>query len=138
MTDEIDPVEAEDAPVLSEEERIAKELEENEGWYTDGEERVIPLNNPFISGHGEIKQMRLHDPGGFMFEKLGDPYTILSSANKINLDGDDDKEVKFEVNRKKLNRYVEGSNTPQLGFAEARKISTKDLKAVHNAMLDFF
>ncbi len=138
MSDEAEPIEAEDAPVESEEDRIARELEENDGWYRDGDEIVVPLKKPFDSGHGRIEQMRLSDPGGFMFEKLGDPYTILSSSGKISIDGGDDKEVKFEMNRKKLNRYAEHSNSPQLGFGEARKISTKDIKAVHNGMMDFF
>ena len=140
MSDEEDIAEeaVEKAESLSEEDRIAKELKDNEGWYVDGEERVVPLDKPFMSGNGEITEIRLSDPGGYMMEKLGDPYTILASANKASTDDDEDKEVKFETNRKKLNRYVEHSNKPRLGFGEARKIDTKNIKAVHNAMLDFF
>jgi len=131
------PIEDQDIAVESEEDRIARELKENDGWYQDGEEKVIPLKTEFKSGQGPISEIRLSDPGGFQFEKLGDPYTILSSTGKINLEGDD-KEMRFEMNRKKLNRYVELSNTPQLGFGEARLISTKEIKAVHSAMMDFF
>ena len=126
--------EAEIASMLSEEQQ--KQLADD-GWYKDGDVHVVPLSKTLKSGAGLIEEMRLTEPNGFDFEKLGDPYIILGSTGKLESE-DEDKDAKFEINRKKLNRYTELCNSPRLGFGEARKICMKDLKSVHNAMSAFF
>ena len=124
-----------------EESLLVVEEEENEdeekGWYQEGELNIVPLSRPFKSGPNLIEELRLSEPSGFIFEKYGDAYTILSSTGKIKLDMGD-KEIKFERNIGKLNRYIETSNDPQMGFGDARQMCMKDAKAAHGAMSDFF
>ena len=136
MEESEQPIESDDLPILSPEEERAKQLEEN-GWYDEDGLKIVPLSKKFKSGPNLIEELRLSEPTGFIFEKYGDPYTILSSTGKIEL-GSDDKEIKFERNIKKLNRYIEVCNDPQLGFGDARHLSMKDAKGGHGAMSDFF
>ena len=117
---------------------LPDESEDGEkGWYQEGELNIVPLSRPFKSGPNLIEELRLSEPSGFIFEKYGDAYTILSSTGKIKLDMGD-KEIKFERNIGKLNRYIETSNDPQMGFGDARQMCMKDAKAAHGAMSDFF
>jgi len=116
---------------------LDEEDEQEKGWDKEGELNIVPISRPFKSGPNLIEELRLSEPTGFLFEKHGDPYTILSSTGKVNLDGSD-KEIKFERNIKKLNRYIETCNDPQLGHGDARQLCMKDAKAAHGAMSDFF
>lgn len=127
---------AENEPEVEELQVIADEDDEK-GWYEEGDLRIVPLSRPFKSGPNLIEELRLSEPNGFLFEKLGDPYTILSSTGKVDL-GSDDKEIKFERNIKKLNRYIEACNEQQMMFGEARNLCMKDAKAAHGAMSAFF
>ena len=111
--------------------------DEDEGWYQEGDLKIVPLSKPFKSGPNLIEELRLSEPTGFLFEKYGDAYTILSSTGKIKLDSGD-KEIKFERNIKKLNRYLETCNDPKLGHGCARNLCMKDAKCAHGAMSDFF
>ena len=132
-TEQVEP-EAEIASTLSEEQQ--KQLDD-EGWYEENGTHVVPLSGPLKSGAGIIEEMRLTEPNGFDFEKLGDPYIILGATGKPESD-DEERDAKFEINRKKLNRYTELCNSPQLGFGEARNLCMQDSKNVHNAMQAFF
>ena len=110
-----------------------------EGWYDHDDKKIVPLKTALKSGHGDIDQLVLSEPNGHHFEKLGHPFKMLSAGGKSEDDDvDGDKSVEIELNIKKLNRYVELSNTPQLGFGEARALGMKDGENARNAMLDFF
>ena len=111
---------------------------EKEGFYDHDDKKIVPLSKTLKSGHGDIDQLVLSEPNGFNFEKLGHPFKMLSSDGKSDDDVDGDKSVEIELNIKKLNRYVELENTPQLGFGEARALGMKDGENARNAMLDFF
>ena len=133
MSDE----EIQQEPVASElTEEQAKHLEEN-GWYVDGEYHIVPLSKPITSGHGVIEELKLSEPNGFSYEKLGQPFKMLSGSKESKLQGEDEP-VEIEMNIKKLYRYIEASNNPQLGFGEARLLCMKDSNNAQAGMLDFF
>ena len=128
-------MDAESEPAEPEETQLTPE-EVEQGWHDkEGGPRIVPLSTTLQSGHGPLKELRLSEPSGFNYEKLGQPYKMLSGDKKA-LEGEDKMEI--EINVKKLNRYIELSNDPQLGFGEARKLSLSDAKNAHGAMLDFF
>ncbi len=137
MSDEAEPAEE-----LEEVENLPELIseEDKKAWKDIDGVRVLVLETPFQSGHGMIKEIRLSEPNGFYYEKYGQPYKLISSGKKGNLGDLDEEEsvIEIEINVKKLNRYIELCNNPQLGMLEARKMSMTDIKNVHNAMLDFF
>lgn len=116
---------------------VVEEDAEEKGWTDVDGFRVVVLSTPIKSGQGTINELRLSEPNGFNYEKLGQPFKMMSSSKK-KLDDDDEEDVVIEINIKKLNRYIELCNTPQLGFGEARLMGMSDAKKAHGAMLDFF
>ena len=135
--DEIEEIEIESESEENLEISPDESEDEEKGWYQEGDLKIVPLSKPFKSGPNLIEELRLSEPTGFLFEKYGDAYTILSSTGKIKLDSGD-KEIKFERNIKKLNRYLETCNDPKLGHGCARNLCMKDAKCAHGAMSDFF
>jgi len=131
MSDEDQPLEeVETLPELISE-------KDKDAWTDIDGIRVLPLQKPFQSGPNTIEELRLSEPTGFHYEKFGQPYKILSGGKKNTLE-DEDAVIEIEINVKKLNRYIEVSNNPELGMLDARRMCMGDIKNAHNAMLDFF
>jgi hypothetical protein len=107
------------------------------GWYDDEGIRIVPLSKPIENGPNEIKELKLSEPTGFYYEKYGQPFSMFTGGKKL-ADDQEDSEAKIEINVKKLNRYVESSNTPEMSTGSAKDLSMSDVRKAHEAMLDFF
>ena len=124
-------------PIEPEEAIFTVEDDEEKDWKEVDGYRVVELSAPITSGPNTINELRLSEPNGFNYEKLGQPFKMMSSSKKVKFE-DDEEDVVIEINIKKLNRYIELCNTPQLGFGDARLMGMSDAKKAHGAMLDFF